>query len=81
MNNFKDKLFTRCFDCGWGEKGVHDVNLSFNQMFAEIELYHSLSAANAWAESDDDYFEINNTHTIMSSELFDSSEWEGSQDY
>jgi hypothetical protein len=80
MIEFKDKLFSRCFDCGWGEKGIHHFNLTFDEMFEVLKQHHSVSFAVEWANSNDDFYE-KDIYTIMSSDYFNSEDWGDSEDF
>lgn len=83
MNNvkFKDRSFNYCFDCGWGEKGVHNVGLTYAQAFDIIKSLASEESALRWAKEEDNYWEFRVDYYMVADCEFHEDDWEGSQDY
>lgn len=83
MNNiqFKDRLFNLCYNCGWGEQGVQEVNLTHEQAFNLIKTMASQENAGRWAKEEDTRYEFNIYRYMVADCDFEESEWEGSQDY
>lgn len=78
---FKNRTFNFCFDCGWGEKGVHDVNLSYAEAYTLLTLNSSEETAQRWTKNEDTYFDFK-VHSYMVADCdFVESDWEGSLDY
>jgi hypothetical protein len=81
MINFKDQLFNRCFDCGWGEKGVHDYGMTYDQVVTYLKSINE-ETAERFIEAEDGYFEFRyGDDYIISENCFDAEQWEGSDDY
>lgn len=60
---FNKQLFYFCYNCGYGELGIYDVELSFEQAFEKIKKY-SIEAANYWVSSNDTYFEFGDSYMV-----------------
>jgi hypothetical protein len=78
---FKDRAFNFCFNCGWGEKGVHDMDLSYEQAYALLVSRGSKETAERWAENEETYFEFRDDYYMIADCDFEEEDWEGSQDY
>jgi len=80
---FKQDTFYRCYDEGWGEKGVYDHELSFDQAYQHIVDASGKDVADMWVKYEDPMFEYGMFgHTRMVASLwFDPDDWEGSDDW
>ena len=78
---FKQDTFYRCYDCGWGEKGVHDYEITFDQAYQIIVDRSGKEAADRWAETEEDYFYFGVDQYMLTSGSFDADAWEGSDDW
>lgn len=81
MLPFRENTFFYCFDCGWGEKGVHEGWLTFDAAYSIIEDRAGKEAADNWVEEEDEHCEFRPDYYMISERMFDRDEWEGSDDY
>lgn len=78
---FQSQRFHHCFDCGYGEKGVHSSGLSFEEAYKILES-HSIETAIRWKQSCETYFDYGHGDYYMIADTdFNEEDWEGSQDY
>ena len=78
--NFKDQSFNHCYDCGYGEKGVHDVGLTFEEAYEIISSRSSKYVADEWVKNECNDVEYRfDTYMIADCE-FDMDDWVGSSD-
>lgn len=78
---FKDLLFYHCYDCGWGEKGVIDTCLSFEQAYDVIKELSCQEEADEFAVDEDNHFEFAMNRYMVSKRAYVEADWKGSQDY
>ena len=78
---FKQDTFYHCYDCGWGECGVHDYAITYDQAYQIIADRSGKEAADKWAETEDDYFEFYGERHMVASGSFHPENWEGSDDW
>jgi hypothetical protein len=81
MSTFKEKQFYYCFDCGWGERGVHEFAISFQQAYDIIKTRTNEETADAWLTQEDNYYEFRSDYYMLTEDMFDLDQWEGSEDY
>ena len=80
-NNFKEQLFNHCYDCGYGEQGVHDTGLTFSNAYEIISSRASKDVADMWVKNQYNNVEYRfNTYMIADCE-FDEDDWQGSADW
>ena len=78
---FKDRRFYYCFDCGWGEKGVHEYGISFDEAIEIMRKKCSDGFLVNWASDEDGSVEFSDNYYMLDQYWFVDSDWEGSQDY
>ena len=81
LKAFKDLLFFNCYDCGWGEKGVSDSCLTFEEAYSIIKEVSGVECADRFEKEEEDYFDYGINHYMVSKRHFVEADWEGSQDY
>lgn len=81
LKEFKDLLFFHCYDCGWGERGVHARLLTFDEAYKVILYGASKAAADEWAHSEYDEFDFGISSIMISKRAFVEADWVGSNDY
>jgi hypothetical protein len=81
MNTFESHTFYYCYDCGYGERGVHENNLSFHKAFEIIKDRAGLDTAENWRNSKDGYFEFCGDYHMVSDKDFLAEHWESSDDW
>lgn len=78
---FQKQAFYFCYDCGWGEKGVTETCLTFQQAFDIIEEQSGKECAERFAKEEEGWFDFRVDRYMISEECFNEEDWEGSQDY
>ena len=79
---FKQDVFYRCYDEGWGARGVYDYELSYDEAYQRIVDASGKDWAEQWAKSEDPRFEFAcERQCMVASDEFDPDDWEGSDDW
>ena len=82
MKKFKEMAFHYCFNCGYGECGVHDYFLTFDEAYDIIVRRSCREDADRWVESEDTHFDFGyGDYYMVADFIFDEEHWEGSDDY
>lgn len=79
--DFKNQTFYYCYDCGWGERGVHEYDISFAQAREIIADRASEETAAKWEADADGYYEFRPDYYMISKAAFVEEHWEGSEDW
>jgi hypothetical protein len=69
---FKDKTFYYCYDCGYGERGVSERGISYDEAF-----YLLKGDAAKWAAREDGFFKVGVNHYMVASDEYIEEDWEG----
>jgi hypothetical protein len=78
---FNEQSFYFCYDCGWGEKGVSEYCISFQQACDIILDCSCKECVERFIKEEDGWFEFRVDRYMISEECFKDEDWEGSQDY
>lgn len=83
MKSFKENLFCYCLTCGWGEAGVHEQDIPFHKAYSIIENTSGKAMADLWALDEDKYFNFGEggDYYMVAKDMFNESDWVGSEDY
>lgn len=74
---FKDLYFFMCYDCGWGEKGVSETYLTFDQAYEIIKTQAGKDCADEWAITEDEYLVFNGFRYMVAKPAFVEFDWVG----
>lgn len=78
---FKEGAFYHCYDCGWGERGIHEYAIDFDQARAILVSYSGEDTAKQWEESEETYLEFGVDYYMVHESDFDEELWEGTDDW
>ena len=83
-SNFEDKIFFITYDIGYGEKGIYETCLSYNDVIRYLKSRYN-DRLGQWLLEKDDNFELSPYSVyiigVNSEEEFDYEEWTGSDDW
>ena len=77
---FQEGTFYYCFDCGWGEKGVHGL-LSFEQAKKLLLEKAGEEMVERWETTEDTDFDFTEDYYIVHESAFRDEDWEGTDDW
>jgi hypothetical protein len=78
---FQEQAFYYCYDCGWGEKGVTDYCISFQQAYDIILDSTCKEVADRFKNEEEGWFDFRVDRYMISEQCFNDEDWQGSQDY
>ena len=78
MKTFKTRTFHYCFNCGWGECGVHEHFITFQQAYDIIVKRGCKEQADVWETTEDPHFCFGyGDYYMVADDWFDAEDWEG----